>query len=57
MKPTKFESSDDATAFMGVSKQTLTYAHKDKRLSLDRKAELESERKVKVFFVEWLEAT
>ena len=31
MKPTKFESLDDATTSMGVSKQSLTYAHKHKR--------------------------
>ena len=50
MEPTKFESLDDAATFMGVSKQTLTYAHKHKRPFITR-------RKVrdKVFFIKWLE--
>ena len=36
MEPTNFESLHDATAFMGVPKQTLTYAYKHKRLVITR---------------------
>ena len=32
MEPIKFESLDDTTTFIGVSKHTLTYASKHKRL-------------------------
>ena len=49
MEPTKFESLDDAATFMGVSKQTLTYAHKDKKPFITwRKGG------TKVYFIEWI---
>ena len=52
MENTKFESLDDAVAFMRVSKQTLTYTHIHKRpLITGRKGG------AKVFFTEWLEAS
>ena len=49
MEPVKFESLDVAATLMAVSKQTLTYAHKHKRL-------FTTERKGgdKVFFIKWL---
>ena len=50
MEPTKFESLDNATAFMGVSKQILTYAHKHKKPFITRRKGGD-----KVFFTEWLE--
>ena len=36
MEPTTFESLDDAAVFMGVSKQTLLYAHKHRRPLITR---------------------
>ena len=36
MAPAKFKSLDNATAFMEVSKQTLSYTHKHKRPLITR---------------------
>ena len=50
IKPTKFESLDNAATFMGVSKQTLAYTHKHKRPLITR-----WKGGAKVFFIKWLE--
>ena len=50
MEPTKFESLDDATTFIKVSKQTLAYTNKHKKPFITRR-----KGGAKVFFIEWLE--
>ena len=51
METTEFESLTNAATFMGISKQSLTYAHKHKRPTITTQ-----KNGTKVFFIEWLES-
>ena len=52
MEATKFQSLCNVVAFMGLSKQTLTYTHKHKRPLITRQKD-----RAKDFFIKWLEST
>ena len=51
MEPREYNSLSDAARDIGVSRQTLEYAHKHKKLFTRRNGG------AKIFFIEWLELT
>ena len=52
MEPSTFKSLFEASTFIGVSRQTLEYAHKHKKPLIARR-----KGGAKVFYIEWLEST
>ena len=50
MEPARYESLTDAAKNIGVAKQTLIYAHKNKRPSITKR-----KGGIKVFHIEWLD--
>ena len=50
MEPSTFKSLSEASAFIGVSRQTLAYAHKHKNSLITRR-----KGGAKIFFIEWLD--
>ena len=50
IKPTRYEFLTDAAKDIGVPKQTLIYAHKNKRPLITKRKD-----GIKVFYIEWLD--